>query len=104
MNNKRLDKLSSSYIDREGALVESRAFFLFGGQDFDTGSAFSMDIGIHVFDDPLKPKNIHCDITIDNFLVEMNTDVVYSLIQIIPDYKTVLRFGDLSPKAAKKRL
>jgi hypothetical protein len=58
MNNPRLDKLSQSFIDKDGALVEQRCFFLFGGTDIEKGSAFSMDLGIHVFDDPLKAKNI----------------------------------------------
>lgn len=37
-------------------------------------------------------------------MIEESSDIIISLTQMIPDFKTVLRFEDLSPKPPKLNL
>ena len=104
MNNPRLDRFSAAYADPTGDLIEQRCFFLFAGTDVDKGAAFSVSTQVLKFDDPNMPVNLNCNIKVDNFMIEECSDAIFSLTQMIPDFKTVLRFDDLYPKPASLNL
>jgi hypothetical protein len=70
MNNPRLNRYSSAMAGQGDELTEERCFFLFAGSDLDAGSALSIDADVIKFDNPKKPANVQCDVTIDNFTVE----------------------------------
>jgi hypothetical protein len=100
MNNVRLEKFSQRYQSDSFEVVESKCFFLFAGSDNRSG-AFSLTLNLQVPDDPLESKFVETEIRVENLLIEQCSDIVVSLIQIIPDFKTVLRYDDLHPKSAK---
>lgn len=50
------------------------------------------------FDNPKKCNAVSCDMIIDNFLTEQCSDVLLSITHLVPDFRTVLRFGDLRIK------
>lgn len=95
MNNPRLNKFSLAMAGHGDEFMEERCFFLFAGTDLENGSALSIDADVIKFDNPKKSAAVNCDITIDNFMLEQCSDVILSLTHLVPDFKTVLRFGDL---------
>jgi hypothetical protein len=52
-------------------------------------------------DDPKKSKSLNMDIKVDNLTVELCSDVIVTLTNLVPDFKTVLRFDDLFIKPSK---
>ena len=46
-------------------------------------------------DDPKKSKSLNMDIKVDNLTVELCSDVIVTLTNLVPDFKTVLRFDCL---------
>ena len=71
---------------------------MFAGQDLNNGQAFSVLINFTSPDSPEKTKHLQVDIKIDNLTVEQCSDVIVSMTNLIPDYRPVLRYGDLKPK------
>ena len=104
MNNPRLNKFSLAMAGHGDEFMEERCFFLFAGTDLDNGSALSIDADVIKFDNPKKSAAANCDITIDNFMLEQCSDVILSLTHLVPDFKTVLRFGDLKIKPSSLNL
>lgn len=104
MNNPRLNKFSVAQAGYGDEFMEERCFLLFAGTDVDNGSALSIDADVIKFDNPKKSTVVNCDITIDNFMLEQCSDVILSLTHLVPDFKTVLRFGDLKPKPSNVNL
>lgn len=101
MNNPRLDQCSEYFYDDKGDKVESKCFLLFAGNNVQQGQGFSMELHLHSHDDPKAPKAAQVFIKIENLTVEQCSDVIVSLTHYVPDFKTVLRFDDLSNKPEK---
>ena len=98
MNNPRLNRFSDQFMTNKREQVEQRCFFLFAGQDLVNGRAFSTEINSTLPDSPDKTKHVQVDIKIDNLTVEQCSDVIVSMTNMIPDFRTVMRYGDLYPK------
>ena len=104
MNNERLDSFSTKFQADSGETIEQKCFFLFAGTDMEKGSAFSLELIIQVPDSPKKSKVAEVEIQIDNLTVEQCSDVIVSLTQMVPDFKTVFRYEDLYNKPPKLNL
>ena len=71
---------------------------MFAGQDLNNGKAFALEVNFNQADSPDIPKTLSVDIKVDNLTVEQCSDVIVSMANLIPDYRTVLRYGDLYKK------
>lgn len=49
-------------------------------------------------DDPNISKNAAVEIKVDNLTVEQCSDVIVSLTNLVPDFKTLMRYEDLHSK------
>ena len=71
---------------------------MFAGTDLNEGQAFKFDLCLYLNDDLKASKNAKVDILVDNLTVEQCSDVIVSITHLVPDFKTVLRYDDLSIK------
>lgn len=104
MNNKRLDQFSSYQTTPLGEKFERRCFLLFAGTDIQKGAAFSVQASLQQSDDPKTPKGMQMNVKFDNLTCEQCSDVIVSITQLVPDFRTVLRFSDLHAKPTKMDL
>lgn len=98
MNNVRLEKFSSQYISDKKEKIEQKCFFLFAGNDLGRDQAFKFELSLTKPDDPQHNNTVSVNIKIDNLTVEQCSDVIVSFSNLVPDFKTVLRFDDLYNK------
>ena len=98
MNNSRLNKFSEKFMSDDKSQVEKRCFFLFAGQDLNTGSAFSLDLTLTKNDAPRQNLFVNVDIHIDNLTCEQCSDVIVSLTKIVPDFRIMFMYDDLFVK------
>ena len=98
MNNTRLEKFSSEYNSDKKEIIEQKCFFLFAGTDLVAGQAFKFELTLCKPDDPLEPNCVQITIKVDNLTIEQCSDVIVSFSNLVPDFKTVLRYDDLYGK------
>lgn len=55
-------------------------------------------------DNPLTNKNVTVTLKVDNLTVEQCSDVLVSMANLIPDYRTILRYDDIHQKPSKVNL
>jgi hypothetical protein len=60
-----------------------------------------MELNFQIFDNPKIQKKMDLDIQIENFTIEQCSDVIVNITNMVPDFKTVLRFDDLYNKPDK---
>lgn len=98
MNNVRLEKFSSQYISDKKEKIEQKCFFLFAGNDLVRDQAFKFELSLTKPDDPQHNNTVSVNIKVDNLTVEQCSDVMVSFSNLVPDFKTILRFDDLYNK------
>ena len=59
------------------------------------GNGFSLDVVFAKPDNELTNKNVTVTLKVDNLTVEQCSDVLVSLANLIPDYRTILRYDDI---------
>ena len=57
-----------------------------------------MQSSLQQSDNPKQPKGLQINFKFDNLTCEQCSDVIVSITQIVPDFRTVLRFSDLHMK------
>ena len=97
MDNPRLAARSEAFTDDDGTKITKRCYFLAIGDDDHQGNAFSLVMSFNVFDEPSKTKKIEVKAKLANIIVEMCPEVLKSITQLIPEFKAMFRFKDLSP-------
>lgn len=60
-----------------------------------------MELNFQIFDNPKIQKKMDLDIQIENFTIEQCSDVIVNITNMVPDFKTVLRFDDVYSKPDK---
>jgi hypothetical protein len=101
MNNPRLEKFSSQYTSDKKEAIEQKCFFLFAGTDLNAGQAFKFELVLTKPDDPSHQNSVQVNIKVDNLTIEQCSDVIVSFSNLVPDFKTVLRYDDLHDKPSR---
>ena len=104
MNNTRLEKFSSQYLSDKKEKIEQKCFFLFAGTDLIRDQAFKFELSLTKPDDPAHSNTVTIQIKVDNLTLEQCSDVIVSFSNLVPDFKTVLRFDDLFNKPSRMDL
>lgn len=87
---------SEIFTDDEGVKITKRCFLLAIGDDDLTGNAFSLVLSMNIFDEPAVQKRMEVRIKMANLIVETCPEVLKSITQLIPEFKAMFRFKDLS--------
>jgi hypothetical protein len=83
--------------------VEKRCFFLLCGRN-NTEPAISIKLGINAFDDARQKKNLQCNITLEQLIIEYNNEILKALTSTILQYKILFNFSDLHPAPGPSKL
>lgn len=97
MDHPRLASRSEIFTDDEGVRITKRCYFLAIGDDDQTGNAFNLVLSFNIYDEPGKQKKIEVKAKLANVIVEFCPEIMKSVTQLIPEFKALFRFGDLSP-------
>ena len=96
MDNPRLNSRSETFLNDDGLKIIKRCYFLAIGDDDITGNAFSLVLSINALDDPTNQKKVEVKIKTAQVIIELCPEVLKSITQLIPEFKAMFRFKDLS--------
>lgn len=96
MDNPKLAALSNKFMDDKGCEIDKRCFCLIAGDFEDAKSnAFALSASFNIFDDHTIKKKADIRSHLIEVIVEMCPEIVKSISQLIPEFKSLFRFNDL---------
>ena len=100
MDNTRLNTHSEYFTHDNGSIVDKRCFFYACGEDDGNSNFFTFSTSINAFDDPKVRQKAEIDITIKNMFVELCSEMLSNITHLIPEFKALHRYKDLTPSRA----
>ena len=97
MNNPFLQGKSRVFTDDTFEQVERCCFFALCGAS-NNNAGISIHVKLNLFHDPKKTKmSLGCQLTLDQFVIEYNNEILKALTSLVVQYKIGFMFSDLVP-------